>query len=92
MGVIPDIKIEMGVMADICRNLYIQQILGSSATHDTFFSNTQIINAYKKYVSFVNRYKSSPAVFAWELCNEPRSTGADNRGKSSACGTGILTS
>jgi mannan endo-1,4-beta-mannosidase len=73
-------------------SLYIQQILGSSATHDTF-SNTAIINAYKKYVSFfVNSYKNYPAVFAWELCNEPRCTGDDNRGASSACGTAMLTS
>ncbi|KAK4551727.1 hypothetical protein LTR86_010963 [Recurvomyces mirabilis] len=73
-------------------NLYIQQILGSSAKHDTFFSNAQIIAAYKKYVSFfVNRYKTSPAVFAWELMNEPRCTGDDNRGASSSCNTAMLT-
>lgn len=74
-------------------NLYIQQILGSSATHDTFFSNAKIIAAYKKYVNFfVSRYKSSPAIFAWELMNEPRCTGDDNRGQSSSCNTAMITS
>jgi mannan endo-1,4-beta-mannosidase len=74
-------------------SLYIQQILGSSATHDTFYSNANIVAAYKKYVNFfVNRYKSSPAIFAWELINEPRCTGDDNRGASSACDTAMITS
>ncbi len=74
-------------------SLYIQQILGSSATHDTFYSNSNIVAAYKKYVNFfVNRYKNSPAIFAWELMNEPRCTGDDNRGASSACNTAMITS
>lgn len=74
-------------------SLYIQQIVGSGGTHDTFYSNSQIVNAYKKYVNFfVNRYKSSPAIFAWELMNEPRCTGDDNRGKSSACNAAMITS
>ena len=74
-------------------NLYIQQILGSDATHDTFFSNADLVAAYKTYVSFfVNRYKDSPAIFAWELMNEPRCTGDDNRGASSSCDTGMITS
>ncbi|KDR77624.1 hypothetical protein GALMADRAFT_155465 [Galerina marginata CBS 339.88] len=73
-------------------SLYIQQFLGSSATHDTFYSNTQIINAYKKYINFfVSRYKNSPAIFAWELMNEPRCTGDDNRGASSACNNQLIT-
>ena len=74
-------------------SLYIQQILGSSATHDTFYSNAKIVAAYKKYVNFfVNRYKSSPAIFAWELINEPRCTGDDNRGQSSSCNSAMITS
>lgn len=74
-------------------NTYIQQILGSSATHDTFFSNAAIVAAYKKYINFfVNRYKSSSAVFAWELMNEPRCTGDDGRGQSSSCTTSMITS
>ena len=73
-------------------NLYIQQVLGSGATHDTFYSDAGLVAAYKTYVNFfVNRYSSSPAIFAWELMNEPRCTGDDNRGASSACDTTMIT-
>ncbi|KAF2226810.1 putative mannan endo-1,4-beta-mannosidase C [Elsinoe ampelina] len=45
--------------------------------HDDFYTMPAIKQAYKNYVSaFVNRYKNSPAIFAWELANEPR-CGAD---------------
>lgn len=44
---------------------------GCNAT--TFYTNAAAQTAYQNYVSFiVNRYKDSPAIFAWELCNEPR--------------------
>jgi endo-1,4-beta-mannosidase len=61
------------VFRDPSINTYIQQIAGSSAKHDAFYNNAQIVTAYKKYINFfVNRYKNSPAIFAWELMNEPR--------------------
>lgn len=45
--------------------------------HDDFYKVTKIKNAFKNYVkAVVTRLKSSPAVFAWELANEPR-CGAD---------------
>ena len=47
---------------------------GCNAT--TFYTNAGAQQAYKNYISFVvNRYKNSPAIFAWELCNEPRCHG-----------------
>ena len=50
---------------------------GCNAT--TFFTNTAAQAAYKNYIKFiVNRYKSSPAIFSWELCNEPRCHGCDS--------------
>jgi mannan endo-1,4-beta-mannosidase len=50
---------------------------GSNAT--TFFTDPTTQNAYKSYVkTIVTRYKSSPAIFAWELCNEPRCHGCDS--------------
>lgn len=75
-------------------NLYIQQIVGSSGTHDTFFSNSEIIAAYKTYINFfVNRYKDSAAIFAWELMNEPRCTGdGAHSTASSSCNTEMITS
>lgn len=35
-------------------------------------------HAYRQYIkSVISRYVGSPAVFAWELCNEPRCHGCD---------------
>ncbi|KAK4139911.1 hyperthermostable beta-1,4-mannanase [Dichotomopilus funicola] len=45
--------------------------------HDDFYRVPKIKDAFKRYVkALVTRYKDSPAVFAWELSNEPR-CGAD---------------
>ena len=47
---------------------------GSNAT--SWYTDQQSQAAYKKYIKLiVNRYKSSAAVFAWELMNEPRCSG-----------------
>jgi mannan endo-1,4-beta-mannosidase len=47
-------------------------------THQTWFTNTAAQAQYRKYIAaVVARYKESPAVFAWELANEPRCNGCD---------------
>ncbi|KAL8994714.1 MAG: hypothetical protein Q9188_006992 [Gyalolechia gomerana] len=47
-------------------------------THNSFFTNAAAQAAYKNYIKFiVQRYKSSTAVFSWELCNEPRCSGCN---------------
>ena len=39
----------------------------------SFYTDAESQAAYRNYVQFiVNRYKNSPAIFAWELANEPR--------------------
>ncbi|KAK5069269.1 hypothetical protein LTR64_008436 [Lithohypha guttulata] len=39
----------------------------------TFWTDPGAQEAYKNYVSFiVQRYKDSPAIFSWQLANEPR--------------------
>ena len=44
---------------------------GGNAT--SFYTNAAAQKAYQNYIKFiVKRYKSSTAIFAWELCNEPR--------------------
>lgn len=42
----------------------------------SFYTDKKSQRAYKNYVKFiVERYKASSAIFAWELCNEPRCSG-----------------
>ena len=42
----------------------------------SFYTDTKSQRAYKNYIKFiVERYKDSSAIFAWELCNEPRCQG-----------------
>jgi mannan endo-1,4-beta-mannosidase len=50
----------------------------------TEWFNTASVQAnYQKYIAaVVSRYKTSTAIFAWELCNEPRCTG---------CATSVIT-
>ncbi|KAI2638558.1 glycoside hydrolase superfamily [Xylaria nigripes] len=49
---------------------------GGDAT--TWFTNEAAQTQYKAYIeAVVSRYSSSPAIFAWELCNEPRCNGCD---------------
>lgn len=50
---------------------------GCNAT--TFYTHPAAQAAYRNYIAFiVKRYKSSPAIFSWELCNEPRCHGCDS--------------
>ena len=56
-------------------NTYTNAFGGSETS---FYTDTRSQAAYRDYVEFiVNRYKSSSAIFAWELCNEPRCRGCD---------------
>ncbi|KAL6715317.1 hypothetical protein ACLMJK_007582 [Lecanora helva] len=51
--------------------------------HNGFYTNAAAQAAYKAWIKFiVNRYKSSAAIFSWELCNEPRCSG---------CATSVIT-
>jgi len=49
---------------------------GSNAT--SFYTDPTTQAAYKSYIkTVITRYADSPAIFAWELCNEPRCQGCD---------------
>ena len=57
-------------------DVYVKQIL-SSPNHDLFYTNAQVIAAYKNYIkAFVGRYVNEPTIMAWELANEPRCKGS----------------
>lgn len=52
-------------------------VFGGSQT--TWYTNTDAQTQYQAYIAaVVARYKTSTAVFAWELANEPRCTGCDS--------------
>ncbi|KXX78131.1 putative mannan endo-1,4-beta-mannosidase C [Madurella mycetomatis] len=61
--------------------------------HDDFYTMPRIKNAFKRYVKeLVTKYKDSPAIFGWELANEPR-CGADrtrNLPRSTKCNPAVL--
>ncbi|KAG8842584.1 hypothetical protein FRB96_005251 [Tulasnella sp. 330] len=77
---------------------YVQQIR-PGASHDTFYTDPTIIAAYKamyplyqKYLSFViPAFKSHPALFSWELANDPRCQGAIGTNTTSTCNTATIT-
>ncbi|GAB1319549.1 mannan endo-1,4-beta-mannosidase [Madurella fahalii] len=47
-------------------------------TKEGWYTNTRAQDQYKKYIAaVVSRYIDSPAVFAWELGNEPRCKGCN---------------
>jgi mannan endo-1,4-beta-mannosidase len=51
-------------------------------TKEGWYTNAKAQDQYRKYVkAVVSRYAGSPAVFAWELANEPRCKG---------CSTGVV--
>ncbi|KAF9894924.1 hypothetical protein FE257_004546 [Aspergillus nanangensis] len=51
--------------------------------HTSWYTNTAIQTAYRAYIkAVVSRFINSPAIFAWELANEPRCNG---------CATTVLT-
>lgn len=56
-------------------DVYVNQIVGSGSAHDLFYTNANVISAYKNYIkTFVGRYSSNPVIFGWELGEYPRFT------------------
>jgi mannan endo-1,4-beta-mannosidase len=53
---------------------------GEELAPEEFYRRPQARAAYKKWIGHVvNRYRDSPAIFAWELANEPRCQVAGGR-------------
>lgn len=52
-------------------DLYVHQF--GLETHDQFYTNPSILNAFMNFTTqVVSRYVNSPAIFSWELANDPR--------------------
>ncbi|KAG8844040.1 hypothetical protein FRB96_003304 [Tulasnella sp. 330] len=72
-------------------NLYLQNMLGASATQDLFYTNAEVIASFYAYIKIiVDRYKSSPNVFAWEVANELRCLGQLPSGPACVPGSNTL--
>ncbi|KAG9001683.1 hypothetical protein FRB94_004614 [Tulasnella sp. JGI-2019a] len=70
---------------------FVQQIK-PKADHDTFYTDSNIIAAYKKWLNCaIPAFKDHAAVFSWELANDPRCQGAVGTTTSSGCNTATLT-
>lgn len=53
-------------------------VRGYGGSYTSFFTDANSQAAYLNWVDLVvDRYKSSPAIFSWEICNEPRCEGCD---------------
>ncbi|ESK96962.1 glycoside hydrolase family 5 protein [Moniliophthora roreri MCA 2997] len=52
-------------------DVYVRQF--GLKTHDEFYTNETLLAAFKNYTTqVVSRYVNSPAVFSWEVANDPR--------------------
>lgn len=55
-----------------------QYVSAFGGTTTSWYTNTAAQTQYKAYIkAVISRYVNSPAVFAWELANEPRCAGCD---------------
>ncbi|KAI0355647.1 mannanase [Trametes cingulata] len=71
-------------------DVYVQQIAGSP-NHDLFYTNANVIAAYKSYIkTFVGRYVNEPTILGWELANEPRCRGSTGT-STGTCTTQTIT-
>lgn len=69
-------------------DLYVRQF--GLQYHDQFYTDGTILNAFKNFTSqIVSRYVNNPAIFSWELANDPRC--GSTLPTSSSCTTETIT-
>ncbi|KAI6109190.1 glycoside hydrolase family 5 protein [Pisolithus croceorrhizus] len=69
-------------------DLYVHQF--GLQYHDQFYTDQAILNAFQNFTSqVVSRYVNSPAIFSWELANDPRCN--STLPTSSSCTTETIT-
>jgi mannan endo-1,4-beta-mannosidase len=70
-------------------DLYVQAFK-PGGTHDLFYTDPTIINAFKNYLAkVIPRYANNPAVLGWELGNDLRCSSTFPA--SSTCNPAIIT-
>ncbi|KII92481.1 glycoside hydrolase family 5 protein [Plicaturopsis crispa FD-325 SS-3] len=73
-------------------DVYVDQIVGAGSGHDLFYTNAEVIAAYKNYIkTFVGRYVNEPTILGWELANEPR-CGGSTSASTGTCTNPTITS
>lgn len=66
------------------------QAFKPGGTHDDFYTDSNIISAFKNYIQHVvSRYSNNPTVLGWELANDPRC--GSSAPASSSCNTHTIT-
>ncbi|KAG8217511.1 glycoside hydrolase family 5 protein [Butyriboletus roseoflavus] len=69
-------------------DLYVRQF--GLEYHDQFYTNPSILNSFMNFTTqVVSRYVNSPAIFSWELANDPRCN--STLSSSSGCTTETVT-
>ncbi|KAG8893871.1 hypothetical protein FRB99_001669 [Tulasnella sp. 403] len=70
---------------------YVQQLV-PGGTHDAFYTNEAVKNAYKDWLRFVvPSFANDAALFSWELANDPRCKGATGTTTSPSCNAQTIT-
>ncbi|PPQ66080.1 hypothetical protein CVT26_010822 [Gymnopilus dilepis] len=70
-------------------DVYVREF-GVNKTHDEFYTNETILAAFMNYTTqVVTRYVNSPAIFAWEIANDPRCN--SSIGAAPTCSPTVIT-
>lgn len=68
------------------------QVLKPGSTHDCFYTDDNIIKTFKANIAeVIEPFKDSPAIFGWEMANDPRCSGGETRPSGNDCKPEVIT-